>query len=112
MRKLHPIFAAAGAAFLCPPGAIFLFIWAENSVPIWLRCLISPGYYPGLWFPGHPNHWDFLYVPPVALAIDMVYCGVLLYLVLRQVLRVPRRWDRTRTAKARLSSHDAFWTQY
>jgi hypothetical protein len=57
MRKVNWLPALFVAAILSLPSAGIAFGIADKvMMPTWVRWLVSPGYYPGLWYqPSHPS---------------------------------------------------------
>ena len=114
MRKANQLLAFFFAAILSLPLAGIAFAIADKvTMPTWARWLVSPGYYPGLWYqPSHPSAGfiqglqnsgtDLSHSISIELFSNSLYYGAFLYIFLRKFLVLPD-W------LSRKSNPDAFW---
>lgn len=116
MRKVNRLLALFVAAILSLPLACIAFGVADKvTMPTWVRWLVSPGYYLGLWYqPLHPSAGfiqglqnfgtDLSSSVSIVLFLNFLYYGAILYMFLRRLL-ILQIWP------SRKGSPDAFWRQ-
>jgi hypothetical protein len=114
MRRLNRLLAFFVAAILSlPMASVALGVADKVAMPTWVRWLVSPGYYPGLWYqPSHPSAGliqglqnfatDLSHSISIELFLNCLYYGAFLYIFLRRFLALPD-WLSLK------GNPDAFW---